>query len=368
MKKFKISHEVPKCFLVSSLTFNSYQYCLPHLMETDQDYRDFFLYCRESGIEIYLDNSLHELGASMSDEILLKWVRILEPSTFFIPDVWEDAAGSIVNARRWANIEVPKNTTKTAIVQAKNAAEAYACVKTYKDLGYKKIAFSYGNSFYNELIIHPNKDMGKALGRVSLISRLYNHNVLTKHDRVHLLGTAIPQEFSWYDGIECIESLDTSNPIMAALDNIEYSVHGLNSKPKSNLNNSFNIHQIVGETYNKVLKNVVRFNNLIPDVKEPEKMEPVQQPITPLEPEPLPTKFLSIFEYSGKPAGTKLGGFIYNKSRHQGIKIKTKDITSKNYQGRIILYPESWLSENLYKLVEEYRLESLNQGDDDLPF
>lgn len=359
MKKFKISHEVPKCFLVNSLTFNSYQYCLPHLMETDENYRDFFLYCKQCGVEIYLDNSLHELGSSMSDEILLKWVRILEPSTFFIPDVWEDAAGSIVNARRWANIEVPKNTTKTAIVQAKNAAEAYACVKTYKDLGYKKIAFSYGNSFYNELVIHPNKDMGKALGRVSLISRLYYHNILTKNDRVHLLGTAIPQEFSWYDGIECIESLDTSNPIMAALDNMEYSVHGLNSKPKSNLNNSFNVG-IEGETYNKILLNIVRFNNLIPDIKEPEKMEPVQQPTTPLEPD----GFVSIYEATGVPAGKLLGGYIYTKAKESNIKTSFQNVDTKSYKGKIMLYPKSWLKENYDSLKKEFE----DKTKDDLPF
>jgi hypothetical protein len=39
--------------------------------------------------------------------------------------------------------------------------------------------------------------------------------VLTKFDRVHLLGTASPIEFGMYKNIEFIESIDTSNPIMA---------------------------------------------------------------------------------------------------------------------------------------------------------
>jgi hypothetical protein len=357
MKKFKVSHEVPKTLLRQSLAFNSYQYCLPHLIEQDEEYRNFFLECKKDGVEIYLDNSLHELGASVSDELLLKWVNILEPTTFFVPDVWQDRDASVVNAKRWSNIKVPDKTTKTAVVQAKNITEAITCVQTYKDLGYKKIAFSYGNELYNELIPHPNKDMGKALGRVALISYLYNKKILLPSDRVHLLGTAIPQEFSWYNGIECIESLDTSNPIMAALDGTSYEVYGLNNKPKSNLNSSF-----LATNFDRslILTNIVKFNNLIPDriLKTTPQVQLNSNP----------NKFLSIFEYSGRPIGIGLGGFIYKKSRHQGIKIETKDISAKNYQGRIIMYPESWLKENLDKLIKEYTV-SLNQEDnDDLPF
>jgi hypothetical protein len=112
MKKPIISHEVPFCLLEESLSFCDYQYALPHLLESNEEYRNHFLKCKEQGIEIYLDNSLHELGYSMNDDILLKWIEILQPTTFFIPDVWEDTSRSIVNARRWANIKVPKQYHK----------------------------------------------------------------------------------------------------------------------------------------------------------------------------------------------------------------------------------------------------------------
>jgi hypothetical protein len=38
----KLSHEVPICLLEDSLKFNDYQYCLPHLLDQDEDYKDFF--------------------------------------------------------------------------------------------------------------------------------------------------------------------------------------------------------------------------------------------------------------------------------------------------------------------------------------
>jgi len=237
MKKIKISHETPFCMLEKSLEFNDYQYALPHLLESNEEYRNHFLKCKEMGIEIYLDNSLHELGYAMDADTLLKWINILRPSNFFIPDVWEDKDASVRNARQWATIELPKEVMKVAVVQAKSAHNAMLCTQTYKDLGYKKIAYSYGASYYNEVCPHPNKDLGKAIGRFIVISSLYEQRILTKFDRVHVLGTASPIEFGMYKNLECIESIDTSNPIMAAIGEIPYTKMGLQSKPIANMNN-----------------------------------------------------------------------------------------------------------------------------------
>jgi hypothetical protein len=235
MKKILVSHEVPFCLLDNSLKFNDYQYALVHLLESNEQYRNHFLKCKEDGVEIYLDNSLHELGYAMDDEILIKWMNILEPSTFFIPDVWEDSSSSIENAIRWANIEVPSSTTKCAVVQANSISDAQHCVNSYIDLGYKKIAFSYGASYYNEICPHPNKDFGKAMGRFMAVNSMKNH-FPPLGISVHLLGTAWPAEFGMYKGMDFIESIDTSNPIMATLGEMVYSNMGLSTKPIANMN------------------------------------------------------------------------------------------------------------------------------------
>ncbi len=51
----------------------------------------------------------------------------------------------------------------------------------------------------------------------------------------------LPQEFGWYENCSYIESIDTSNPIMAALEGIKYEDTGLNFKPKANMNDYFDI-------------------------------------------------------------------------------------------------------------------------------
>jgi hypothetical protein len=236
MKKIKISHEVPFCLLTKSREFNDYDYCLPHLMDENEEYRVFFLNSKNIARYIIMDNSLHELGEAYNSDRLMYWVNKLEPDEFIVPDVWEDYAASVRNAKQWATVKMPANTTKVAVVQAKNIHEAMLCTQAYKDLGYKKIAFSYGASYYNDICPHPNKDLGKAIGRYMVIYDLYKQDVLSMFDRVHLLGTASPIEFGMYKNIECIESIDTSSPIMAAIGEMPYTKMGLHMKPLANMN------------------------------------------------------------------------------------------------------------------------------------
>ena len=261
MKKIKISHEVPFCLLDQSREFNDFDYLLPHLMDQNEEYRNFFYKSKEMGRYIVMDNSLHELGEAYSTDRLLHWVNEIKPNEFIIPDVWEDKDESVRNARQWVSIELPKETTKVAVVQAKSPHEAMLCTQIYKDLGYKKIAYSYGASYYNEVCPHPNKDLGKAIGLFIVLSSLYEQRILTKFDRVHLLGTASPIEFGMYKNIECIESIDTSNPIMAAIDETAYDERGLYKKPIANMNNFQNMNL---EDLNQYLVywNVKRFREI----------------------------------------------------------------------------------------------------------
>ncbi len=235
----KISHETPLCLLEDSKHFNDYDYCLPHLLDEEKGYEEYFRQVKKEGRYIIMDNSLHELGEAYNNERLMYWINELEPDEFIVPDVWENRDQSVVNAKEWSQIILPENTTKVAVVQATTIHEASTCYQTYKDLGYKKIAFSYGASYYNDVVPHPNKDLGKALGRLSVISALYKTKVIHQDDRIHLLGCSVPQEFGWYKGYDCIESIDTSNPVMAALEGTRYNLSGLDKKPKANMNDYF---------------------------------------------------------------------------------------------------------------------------------
>ena len=259
----KVSHEVPIALLDRSLYFNDYLFCLPHLMDESEEYRKFFLEAKDKGWYIVMDNSLHELGEAYNTERLLYWVETLKPDEFIVPDVWKDYQSSVASARRWKDDYLKDtNITLVAVVQGDNLHEIVECCKEYKTLGFEKIAFTYGLPYYNQLFPHPNVDMGKALGRIYTLSVLINEGIITSHDRIHLLGCAVPQEFSWYDGFECIESIDTSNPIMAALDEKLY-INGLKEKPSINLNASQNKTSFTSHQMKLIDINTQEFKRLI---------------------------------------------------------------------------------------------------------
>jgi hypothetical protein len=209
-----------------------------------------------------MDNSLHELGQPYSEDRLMYWLQVLQPQEFFVADYWEDKTQSIVSAKKWSQIQYgfPK-ITFIAVVQGKSYAEVLECYQMYKDLGYKKIAFSYGASYYNDICPHPNKNLGKALGRIQVISQLFKDNIINKSDSIHLLGCAVPQEFGWYNEMPFITSIDTSNPVMAALDHECYRSCGLYFKPKANMNDFFNIDKSkINEGY--LMNNISDFRKL----------------------------------------------------------------------------------------------------------
>ena len=257
----KVSHEVPRCLLTAQYEFNDYLYCLPHLLDEDEDYRNFFLEAKEKGDYIIMDNSLHELGEAYNHKRLHHWIKELEPNEFIVPDVWMDRTRTCVQAKYWLQFKYPEKTTIVAVVQGETEKEAMMCYHALVNLGYKKIAFSYGASWYNDLAPHPNKDLGKALGRIRFISELYNDGHISDFDKIHLLGCSVPQEFGWYKGFKFIESIDTSNPIMAAIDNIAYDNAGLFKKPKANMNDNYDV-KFEDLDYGLILHNTILFRRI----------------------------------------------------------------------------------------------------------
>lgn len=120
MNKIKVFHEAPICVMEQVSKHTDGEYCLPHLMDQKENYKNYFLKAKEKGRYILLDNSLHELGKPYTEERLHYWLQTLQPNEFFIPDYWEDKTQSIVSARKWIQYQNQyPNITFIAVVQAK---------------------------------------------------------------------------------------------------------------------------------------------------------------------------------------------------------------------------------------------------------
>jgi len=259
--KVKVSHEVPIALLGTSKEFNDHDYCLPHLLDRHRSYEEYFRQAKAEGRYIIMDNSLHELGEAYDTKRLLHWVTELEPDEFIVPDVWENADASVRNAKAWASVELPKNTTKVAVVQGKSYIDFATGYQRYKWLRYEKIAFSYGASWFQETFQHPNSDVAKMMGRLKTITNLYKNNIISDFDRVHLLGCNLPQAFLYYKDFPFIESIDTSNPIIHGLKGMRYSEGGLLHKDKEKIDENF-IQPISPKQKEDVLHNVKMFRKM----------------------------------------------------------------------------------------------------------
>ncbi len=258
----KVSHEIPFAYLEQSLKFNDYDYLLPHLYDEYEEYKEFFQ--RENKQfrrYIVMDNSLHELGVPYSKGRMISIIEEVKPDEFIVPDAWEDVTLSMRQAKEWSFIELPKGVEKVAVVQGKSFDEVVKCYQTYKWLGYNKIAFSYGASYYNDVFPHRNKDVGKALGRQLVISKMINMGLIGITDRIHLLGCSLPQEFLYYKDVKQIKSIDTSNPVMAAFDGTLYNEWGLDTKPKTKIDEVINL-EFNSEVYDKIEYNTTQFKKI----------------------------------------------------------------------------------------------------------
>ena len=261
-----VNHEVPECLLGYSNEISNYDFCLPHLLDQSEKYRKYFYKAKKEGRYIIMDNSLHELkdvnnGNGYDHKRLMYWVNELEPNEFIVPDVWMDIDATLKNAEEWIKITYPKNTTPVAVVQSRNFKDAEECYLALKKLGYKKIAFSYGADWYTDKFHGIHVDKAKMMGRISAVKQMFYNGVIKANDRIHLLGCSLPQEFGWYENCSYIESIDTSNPIMAALEGIEYDDFGLLTKPKANMNDYFNV-DIKDVNLKLVLNNVETFKKI----------------------------------------------------------------------------------------------------------
>ncbi len=268
----KVSHEAPIPYMKQVRGMIDYDYCLPHLLDENEEYKEYFQQSKEMGRYIIMDNSLHELGKPYDLERLWYWLNYFKPNEFIVPDYWQDKIATLVSAKEWVNKNYPKETTPVAVVQANNRSEARECYRILKYQGYQKIAFSYGADWYNEeglKSIHyrkdfpENKTINKAYGRYNIIKEFYEEGTISEKDRVHLLGCNIPQEFSWYKDMPFIETIDTSNPVIHGLAGIKYEDWGLDSKIPTK------VDKFKGEAehWDIVVYNIKKFKEFIPENK-----------------------------------------------------------------------------------------------------
>ena len=231
----KIAHEAPLSIFNRVQEVTDYDYALVHLFEENEEYWNKFKRAKELGREIILDNSIFELGEAFSADKFYPWIEKLQPTWYIIPDKLEDAEVTVANVRNWQSVPGCKSM---GVVQGKSYEEIKWCYQEIEP-NVDKVAISFDYHFFIDEEINgklPTKYHHYMYGRDAMIHRLLADNVINEEKPHHLLGCGLPQEFDSYKGYDWIESLDTSNPVVAGIQGITYnSTKGLEDKPSIKL-------------------------------------------------------------------------------------------------------------------------------------
>lgn len=233
----KISHEAPVSILNKVDEVTDYSYCLVHLLDENEKYKNHFLRAVSKGREVILDNSIFELGTAFDGDVYLKHIEEINPTWYIIPDVLEGAEQTVKNVHEWVKYKLPQKSI--GVVQGKNIEEIVWCYQEIEPF-VDKVAISFDYSYFiNEELNGnlPTKYHHYMFGRDVLINQLLNvYEVINTDKPHHLLGCSLPQEFSLYRDYSWIDSVDTSNPVVAGINNIRYNgVRGLEDKPSVKL-------------------------------------------------------------------------------------------------------------------------------------
>ena len=240
-----ISHEVPKNLLKYSLNFNDYDYFLVHQLSIPE-YRNFYDVSKSLKRRQILDNSLYELKESFDPDKFADYIKELQPSEYLIPDAFNDFEKNISMFDSWMSKYGNLNGIKIATVHGKTIEEfqkAYDYFNNYD----VKIAFNFAESLYMNYGSDPIKELQNAEGRYNVINSI-KINPNKKH---HLLGCSYWAEFKYYKDFDFIETIDTSNPIMAAFEGKRYPI---SNKPKLAVDDCQNI------TLTKKIYDDIEFN------------------------------------------------------------------------------------------------------------
>jgi len=256
----KIAHESPKKIFNEVQKHTDYDYALVHLFEEDEEYLSQFQEAIKSGREVILDNSIFELEEAFDADEFAVWVEKLKPDWYIIPDALEDSVKTQSQAYSW-HMEYRKNLPGKAIgvVQGKTYEEICSCYRYMNNsIDADMIAISFDYSYYTQSVPHPNKYVSWMLGRVKLLGDLVRDGIINKDKPHHLLGCGLPQEFSFYKNADYnfIYSLDTSNPVVHGIKEIEYGDDGLWNKESQKL---FELINDDVDNIDLILKNIKKF-------------------------------------------------------------------------------------------------------------
>lgn len=239
MNRKLISHEIPLALIDDHQdNISDYMYVLLHKMIEDPVYaQKAYDY---KGM-VYLDNSCFELGASLDNDLLYEYSEKLGPTVVILPDVLGNRKETIERTFEFLDSYPHVSNYGMAVAQGSTPDELIECYAEFRDYRNESELdlFMIGIPFVFSWV--EKTPAAQTAARIDLLNQMVNNRVIDRNRKHHLLGTWQAQEFSQYRSFDWVYSIDTSNPIMAAIDGERYSNMGLFHKPRSTFDSVYHL-------------------------------------------------------------------------------------------------------------------------------
>lgn len=252
MTKPMISHEVPRCLLKQSRSFNDYDYTFAHLYN-DPDFHLFYKESVDLGRKVLLDNSAFELGAGIFDtfgDIIVD----LKPTWYVVPDVRHDGPATIASYEKFIKAFPDLPGTSICAIQGETFEDLVDCYKFMIEKT-AKIAIPFDSKGYDQTL--------KPWERRPAFLEKLSQMPFWKENPMHLFGTYAAKEFlsPVYRSVK-FETVDTSNPVTAAAEGWRYGEDGIERKSniKLMMGNVANIDPELLEFNIKTFRRIIERN------------------------------------------------------------------------------------------------------------
>lgn len=260
-----ISHESPLQLLCKSLDYNDFQYILPFFYKRYPKYKEFM--DKYEGLK-FCDNGLFE-GETYTVQEQIQLIQETKCDIWIVQDTWNDATMTLKDAKYWMSLKnngvLPQKLNLMVVIQGKTFSEMELLYQQCLDLGYRHFAFNHSSIAYQNEIISIDGELTKSkVGRIELIKRLWNKNIMKQNHYIHLLGSSDPTEFAYYNkalpGV--VDSLDTSSPIIFGCNKIQYDDDNIHIKCKDKMEVFFD-KELSSQQEDCILENIKIFKQII---------------------------------------------------------------------------------------------------------
>lgn len=203
--------------------------CFTHLLkENNIVYKQYYLNAKRKGRFVILDNGIMELGYSMSTDDLISVSLELKPDLITPPEILND--GYLTLKMTYEFIKVFEASELYPITKVFGVAHG-ATFKDWRSSFEELIKISYvariGIPYDIPFDIYTSTDNNNNRLKNLVIRRTELCNWIAENHPtvpIHLFGLAHPSELPLQAKHSFIKSIDTSLPVMAAINNIKYSI------------------------------------------------------------------------------------------------------------------------------------------------